>query len=82
MKLEKIFTDCGDLVVKLHGEFDALGSAGIRPELRGNCSSYCGSTRPSRWTLEALAERQWRQSHARPDPCRGSNLSDWLHKLG
>ena len=33
MKLEKIVTDCGDLVVKLYGEFDALGSAGIRPDL-------------------------------------------------
>jgi len=33
MELEKIVTDCGDLIVKLYGEFDALGSAGIRPDL-------------------------------------------------
>ena len=33
MKVEKIFTECGDLVVKLYGEFDALGSAEIRPDL-------------------------------------------------
>ncbi len=33
MKIERITTECGDLVIKLHGEFDALGSSKIRPEL-------------------------------------------------
>ena len=33
MKLEHIITDCNDLVLELHGEFDALGSAEIRNEL-------------------------------------------------
>ncbi len=33
MKVEKITTDCADLVLELHGEFDALGSAQIRPDL-------------------------------------------------
>jgi anti-anti-sigma factor len=33
MKVEKIITDCEDLVLELHGEFDALGSAEIRHEL-------------------------------------------------
>ena len=31
MKTELIITDCGDLVIELHGEFDALGSNEIRP---------------------------------------------------
>ena len=33
MKVEQIITDCEDLVLELHGEFDALGSAKIRHEL-------------------------------------------------
>jgi len=33
MKIEKIITKCGDLEIKLYGEFDALGSAEIRADL-------------------------------------------------
>ena len=33
MKTELMITDCGDLVIELHGEFDALGSTEIRPTL-------------------------------------------------
>jgi anti-anti-sigma factor len=33
MKTELIVTDCGDLIIELHGEFDALGSTEIRPTL-------------------------------------------------
>jgi len=33
MKIERIITECEDLIIELHGEFDALGSAEIRPEL-------------------------------------------------
>ncbi len=33
MKLEQNVTACGDLILKLYGEFDAEGSAEIRPEL-------------------------------------------------
>ena len=33
MKTELIITDCGDLIIELHGEFDALGSTEIRPML-------------------------------------------------
>lgn len=33
MKIERINSECGDLVIKIHGEFDALGSSKIRPEL-------------------------------------------------
>jgi anti-anti-sigma factor len=33
MKIKQVITDCQDLILELHGEFDALGSAGIRQEL-------------------------------------------------
>ena len=33
MKIERIITECKDLIIKLDGEFDALGSAEIRLEL-------------------------------------------------
>lgn len=33
MQVKQIITDCEDLVLELHGEFDALGSAEIRHEL-------------------------------------------------
>lgn len=33
MKIEQIVTDCQDLILELHGEFDALGSSVIRQEL-------------------------------------------------
>lgn len=33
MKIKQMITDCQDLILELHGEFDALGSAGIRQEL-------------------------------------------------
>ena len=33
MKIERIITACEDLIIELHGDFDALGSADIRPEL-------------------------------------------------
>lgn len=33
MRLERIITECEDLVLTLYGEFDALGSAEIRDEL-------------------------------------------------
>ena len=33
MKLEQIITECEDLIIELHGEFDALGSSKIRPAL-------------------------------------------------
>jgi anti-anti-sigma factor len=33
MKINQMITDCQDLILELHGEFDALGSAEIRQEL-------------------------------------------------
>ena len=33
MKINQMITDCQDLILELHGEFDALGSADIRQEL-------------------------------------------------
>jgi hypothetical protein len=33
MKIKQVITDCQDLILELHGEFDALGSAEIRKEL-------------------------------------------------
>ena len=33
MKIERIITECEDLIIELHGEFDAMGSSEIRPEL-------------------------------------------------
>jgi len=33
MKIKQVISDCQDLILELHGEFDALGSAGIRQEL-------------------------------------------------
>ena len=33
MKIELTATDCDDLVIHLHGEFDAAGSNAIRPTL-------------------------------------------------
>jgi len=33
MKIEQTITECEDLVLELHGEFDAQGSAEIRSEL-------------------------------------------------
>jgi len=33
MKIDRIVTECGDLILQLNGEFDALGSSKIRPEL-------------------------------------------------
>lgn len=33
MKLEQHIADCGDLIVELNGEFDALGSSKIRQSL-------------------------------------------------
>jgi len=33
MKINQMITDCQDLILELHGEFDALGSAKIRQEL-------------------------------------------------
>lgn len=33
MKVKQLISDCQDLILELHGEFDAPGSAGIRSEL-------------------------------------------------
>ncbi len=33
MKIKRIITECGDLIIELDGEFDALGSSRIRPVL-------------------------------------------------